>query len=581
MHSISRRVIAGLAMVLGSAAIAPAASATIMPTVTLDQSAGKVAGSTANLGMDLKFAPTGTDSPKDLTLTLPAGLLANASIDGGACLKSATPVAACQVGSGSVIATENVLVPVALTLNATFDLVAPPSPGDLAGLAVLVTDPLSGQPAVLGTPAAISVRSSSDQAGVGLNIAFADIPETFDSLPISLDEIDSTFDALRYPASCPATPARFTVSANSYSDATAKTASSALQVTGCSSLAYAPAFNVTAAKDQADSGVQVVSEITQKPDEATSATVALALPAAVLAPNVGAVVNGGILCSTPTFAGCKTIGSASATSPLYPSPLTGKAYLTGPLTAPAIKLAFPAPFALTLSGKVDLATNTTTFTNVPDIPLVDLKVTLAGGADAVFSTTCATPNGTATSTLTSQNGDRTVSASSAFTVSDCTAPTGGGGGTNPNPPPAPPPTKRAPKIGRPRLGSGSLSGLVQGRPTVRFKLAAGTNAPKFRSFTIKLPQGLEFVRRRVHKRLVVEGVSVKGAKVKSLSLQRGRLVVILGQPATSVTVKIGAQALTEGAGLENKARHHRIKSLKLAVSVTNVNRKTTNLTLKI
>ncbi len=110
----------------------------------------------------------------------------------------------------------------------------------------------------------------------------------------------------------------------------------------------------------------------------------------------------------PTLAGCKPIGSASATSPLYPRPLTGKAYLTGSPTAPAITIAFPAPFALTLNGAVDLATNTTTFNDLPDIPLTDLKVTLAGGPDAVFVTDCKTPSGTASSTLTTQNGDRTV-----------------------------------------------------------------------------------------------------------------------------------------------------------------------------
>jgi len=61
-------------------ALAPsAASASIgTPTVTLTPGSAP-AGSTANLGMDLKFSPTGGDSVKDMTLTLPAGLLANAS----------------------------------------------------------------------------------------------------------------------------------------------------------------------------------------------------------------------------------------------------------------------------------------------------------------------------------------------------------------------------------------------------------------------------------------------------------------------------------------------------------------------
>jgi hypothetical protein len=74
-----------LVMLVGYAV--PAAAA-ITPAVTLDQSAGTTAGSTARLGLDLTFAPTGSDSPKDLTLKLPPGLLADDAIDGGSCLRA-------------------------------------------------------------------------------------------------------------------------------------------------------------------------------------------------------------------------------------------------------------------------------------------------------------------------------------------------------------------------------------------------------------------------------------------------------------------------------------------------------------
>ena len=102
--------------------------------------------------------PSGGDSVKNLTLQLPAGLIANASIDGGACLKSATPLPACRVGTGTVSATENSLGGAMLSLPAEFSLVAPPAPADLAGLAVSVKDPLSGTFQQLGTPATVTVR---------------------------------------------------------------------------------------------------------------------------------------------------------------------------------------------------------------------------------------------------------------------------------------------------------------------------------------------------------------------------------------------------------------------------------------
>ncbi|MDQ6731312.1 MAG: hypothetical protein M3022_13725 [Actinomycetota bacterium] len=73
--------ITAIATVVATAVLAPAAPAAIAPSVTLTQT-GSQAGSPSNVTLDLKFAPTGSDSPKDLTVALPPGLLANASING-------------------------------------------------------------------------------------------------------------------------------------------------------------------------------------------------------------------------------------------------------------------------------------------------------------------------------------------------------------------------------------------------------------------------------------------------------------------------------------------------------------------
>ena len=79
--TIRRRLASAALAAAATAALAPAAWASVSPTLSLDQSAGTTAGSFANLGLDLKFAPAGGDSPEHLTLNLPPGLLANASID--------------------------------------------------------------------------------------------------------------------------------------------------------------------------------------------------------------------------------------------------------------------------------------------------------------------------------------------------------------------------------------------------------------------------------------------------------------------------------------------------------------------
>jgi hypothetical protein len=291
--------------------------------------------------------------------------------------------------------------------------------------------------------------------------------------------------------------------------------------------------------------------------------VALTLPGAVLSPNALAVLNGGILCANPSSGTCKAIGTASSNSPLYPTSLAGKDYLTGSLAAPAIAIVFPSPFALTLSGQVDLATNTTTFNNVPDIPLTDLKVTLAGGPNAVFLATCNPPSGTATSTLTSQNGDRTTVVSSRFTVSRCTAATGGGGTTSGGGTSYPKHHISHSRINRgpAHIASASLSGLALGLPTLSLRLVAGTNTAKLGTFTIELPRGLTFVKRRVHGRLTVRGVSIIGARVKWVVLERGRLLVTLRRSVSSLIVKLRVHSLTESAWLENKAKRHLIRSL--------------------
>jgi hypothetical protein len=570
---MKRRVLTGLAIGLTAVVLAPAASASVTPALSLDQSGGTRAASTVPLGMNLSFSPSGSDSPKDLTITLPPGLLANASINGGACLKTSTPTAACQVGSGTVSATGLGLLPV--TGQVAFDLVAPPKPGDLAGLALLVT--LLGQTSQLGAPGEIAVRPATDPAGFGLNIRFANIPNTFTEGPltvsIQVQSMSTTLSGVRMPASCPATPANVKVTTDSYSDPTPHTASAPLQVTGCSGLPFTPAFHVTATKDAGDDGAQVVTDITQpaSPAQATSQTVVLALPQRVLVPNAVGVLNGGILCGDPASGTCKPIGSATTTSPLYPLPLVGAAYLVGPLTSPKITIVFPPPFALTIGGAVNIGTNTTTFSGLPDIPLTDLRVSLAGGKNAAFAASCTPASGTATATLTSPAGQHAV-ASSPFTVAGCgssSGAAGSGSGSKPSP------------NGRPGIVSGAVSGLASGHPTLRFKLTAGKNA-KLKSFTVKLPRGLSFVRHRVHGRLKLLGVALKGAKIKSLALKHGALVVTLRAPVKTLSAKIGPRALKESKALKSAAKHHRLKRLQLTVALTNTagKRTTSKLPLK-
>ena len=478
-QAIQRRALAVVVVLFGMAALAPGATASITPTLSLDQSAGKTAGSTANLGLDLKFTDTGTDSPRDLTINLPPGLLANASINGGSCLKTTNVSGtACEVGTGTVTATADPIpgvlnLPLPLSVPVTFYLVPPPAAGDLAGLAV------EGLGEQIGSTGEIKVRPTGDPDGVGVTLELV-LPDqlpitlpligTINAAQISLTEINSTFDGLRYPATCPSTPARLSATVDSYSDSTLHMVTAPLSVTGCASLAYSPTFKVSAVRDSADRQVKLGTTITQSAAEAPSRSVSLAFPAATLAPNLASIKA---LCLNLASGTCPTVGSASATSPLYPATLSGKAYLTGSSSGLSLTLVFPSPFSLTLTGAVDLVKNSATFTGLPDIPLTNLAVSLSGGAEGLFLSTCQAPSGTATATLTDQNGDRTVSAPSKFTVSGCPsigAGPGGvtsGGGTGSGSSGAvnggDGSTSTGVTVGNTNLSKGRLSGLGTGR----------------------------------------------------------------------------------------------------------------------
>src|SRR5579875_3754217 len=508
------RLLVIAAVTLASAVAVPTAMATSTASMSLNQSAGTSAGGSHNLGLNLSFSNsgslTGADSPKDLTINLPTGLLANASIDGGKCLTtaaSASPTAACEVGSGTVTAQPDLLVlgslPVPVSVPVAFYLVKPPSGGDLAGLEVYSSE-LSEQ---LGSTGDVLIRPSGDPDGVGATIKLV-LPDTLTlTLPIlgqvnaaqiSITSIASTFDGLRYPTTCPPTPATLTATVNSYDVSTPQTLSQPLSVTGCSSLSYGPSFSASAKKDSADKGVALTTNVTETAAMAPSQSVALAFPTAVLGPNLASLSD---LCLNLSSS-CAQVGSVTAQSSLYPTALTGKAYFTGSSSGSTLTLVFPAPFPLTLTGTINLVSNSATFTGLPAIPLTSLAVTLNGGPKALFDTDCSTPSGAATAKLVDQNGDMTRTLSSHFGVVGCPgvssgsgAGSGSGSTTTGSSATSAGPTATASGT---QLTGRSVTGLATGRPSLTFRVSTAKRRPKIRRMTVKLPWGLSFRGHRVH-----------------------------------------------------------------------------------
>jgi hypothetical protein len=532
----SRQAKALLGLVAAATAFATAlpatASADFTASLSLDQSAGTTADTSPAIGFDEKFGSSNGDAVRTVSLALPPGLLANESIAGGRCLLSSSPSAGCQVGSGTVSLAGGGSQPFAV------DLVKPQHPANLAGLSfVFGTTPLTTSDVMLGASGAATVVSN---------------------LAAGIAETNFTFTDLRLPSSCPSPGANVTMTAVSQSGVSV-TATAPLTVTGCSGLPYAPTLAVSEAKDAKDQGATLGLHITQAANEAASRTIILKLPS-----GIGVNVAADTRCLTGANTGCM-IGSAAASSPLAPMKLTGTVKLAGSRSSPTVTVAFAAPFALTLVGDVNLTAGTLTINDVPDVPLTDLKLMITGpNGQKAFTTTCR-PSHT-TGTFTSQSGMTKV-VSSKVTLTHCAA------------------TPTA---------SGSARGLATGHPKLRLTASQGQGAAKIASIAVSVPPGLKFARSVIstaktcitkHRRrtctTTIKGLGVSGAKVKSVALRGGALMITLKKAAEDVAVNLSGPALTETGALQSDVKTHKVTRVTATLKVTDAKHTTTLVPLRL
>ncbi len=343
---------------------------------------------------------------------------------------------------------------------------------------------------------------------------------------------------------------------NSYSDSTVHNLSQPLDVTGCSKLPYAPKLSVKVAKDSSDRDVSVTAGVTQAADESPSKSLVLGFAGSTLGVNLASV---NLLCANVASGTCKPVGVATAVSPLYPKPLTANAYLTGTALGPTLTLVFPAPFPLTLVGNVTLTTRQASFTGLPDIPLTSLSLALNGGPESLFLTNC-NPGARRRHGRLHRSKRRQD-----------------GHGVRP-----------LRDLGLPGVVLHDAHHWHEQRADAHL---AGRRRPQDRASVAQLQNlgaqegsqadrahgqaarsGLSFVRHRVGKRLKVTGVAVKGAKVKSLAIAHGRLVIKLGKPATALRVTL-TSVLKESPALVAKARAGKVGRLRLTVTALNTKHK--------
>lgn len=559
--------------ILGAWASAARAASTAITAFTLSAASNQAGGSPA-LTTALTFAyATSGDTAQSVSVTLPPGMqLAPASVTttcSSAELTAHTCPAASVIGTGAATFTTSGLLG-SSSASATITLYEMPAPSsadiggigaDFASNITLATDVVASGPIDVAT-------SSSGQPAI--EVSLTDLPSSFSLLGLepeaaTLNSLSLTFngqsttdaDYTRLPDSC--TAASATASMTTVDKATASGTSSSLTPSGCSSLIFAPAIAAAAAKDPSDAGVAFVAKISQSATDATAKSIALTMPSDI-ALNA---VSGSALCPSPnaTFSNCTKLGAVGLATPLVTAPLVGGLYLTGSASAPELTVAFPSPFAFSFSGALNTATDTVSFTGVPDVPTSALVLDVTAGASGLFTSTCKSTSGTLTSAFTDQNGDtppETPSATVALAGCPATSTT-----TT-----TPPTIKPA---GPPHLRTHVVVVKASGKATVSFTLAAGTNAPDLAETVVQLPSGLSFVASKIRSALTLSGTGVKAA-----SIVAGKLVIAFTAATTKVSVQIGSTGLKVAKSLLAKTVKVTVKS----DGTTKIEHKKTKFTLR-
>lgn len=569
-----------------------------LPTTTPDDTAGSSPSILTTMNFDPSEGTSGGETtPQTVVADLAPGLLSNLNAN-PACL-AADPASDPQQISGCDIG--QVWINTFLNGNPSSKLTAsgdlylePPAPGsgDVAGIDVNITWPtpqddylgVAFNPSSPGSLALTSANLPTTAAlapGVNVTVAITSITtlfndtvdgHSFNRLPTSCNVATSSMHVTYYPPT---------------GSTTAGTGSATDQFTptGCSSLPYSPKLTAAINVDSTTGGAELKTDVTQAADEAASKALSIQFPSG-LTPNAGALAS--CLTGTP----CQ-IGTASATSPLMPQKLSGTVTLGGSVSAPTMSLSFPSPANLTMTGTFDLAHNSVTFSNVPDVPLSDLSLDITGvKGQRAFLTDCKAAS--LIGRFTGQGGQsRTVTAPITLT-GKCPAPTGTGTGTGTGtPPPSGPTAKPKPKP-KPKA-SGSVAGLASGHPRLKFKL---TDAPgrKLAQVSIGLPGGLKFARSAIVSHKVctkkgkkkkctttrrVKGFRISGGSAKTVALKAGRLVVTLKKATRSVTITANGPLVTESKSLRTKVKKHKAGKLSFKLKLTSGNHSSTTLTLKL
>jgi FG-GAP repeat len=112
----------------------------------------------------------------------------------------------------------------------------------------------------------------------------------------------------------------------------------------------------------------------------------------------------------------------------------------------------------------------------------------------------------------------------------------------------------------PSTTGATLTGLATGKPRLKFKLSAGTNAAPSRSITITFPSGLGLSHSRKQLARGIPGLLARADGKYTLTAKRNKLTLTLSNPQTHISLTIGVPALKESKALIKK-RPRKLKVL--------------------
>ncbi len=538
---LTRTALIGLLAAAAAAILPAAATATIAPSLAITQGNGAPAGSTTATVLDATFK----EAPKAIAVTFPPGFLLNLGQNEGKCLASSAPSPSCSLGYIKFSAADGEQT------TADLYLVTPPTIGDVAAIALNNGTTTEVAPVKLLT-------SPADE----LKVEFPPLPtlnaEKHDNLGIVSVEIK--LSGPRMPTACGA-PLFLDLSATTFSaSGNSVSASAPLEVTGCSTLPYAPKIAATVTRvPNAEEGSDVAITLTQPNVSGESATSGFEFG------NPTGVKTNKVL--APCFKGATcTVGTVVASSPTLASSelSTGELTLAGQITSGnlsspitgAVTMSFPPPFQFSVNGPINTSEHTITFLNLPDFPLSSTTYTFLGvPAGPAFVSNCE-EHSTISATLTPQDGGPSVNITGPVTNVNC-----------------PPPSPKA-------KASGSLSGLNSGKPKLHIHASHG-KAENLKSLSIELPEGLAFSHKAFATKRVVHGLSLSGASIKSARLSGGKLVIAFKSAVASVSLTVRGPLLREGKTLEHRAKIHEPGELPTTVRLTDAGGHATTVSLPL